>query len=98
MRGIRKAEQVKRDPLMGTIFDNLVFMEYVKSHYHRGEPAIKSASTFSMSLLRGLGCFRGIVPSFAREVLIHSGDPHVLSDGTEARHFRGAGLFASVTG
>jgi predicted AAA+ superfamily ATPase len=49
---------------------------------------IKSASTFSMSLLKGLGRFRGIVPRFARGGLFYSGDSHDLSDGTAVRHFR----------
>lgn len=124
--GIRKAEQVTRDPLVGGIFENLVVMECVKTRYNRGEPAdlwffrdsngnevdlvwqedrslaaaeIKSASTFSMSLLKGLGRFRSIVPRFARGTLIYNGDPHCLSDGIEVRHFEDvAELFGSSDG
>jgi predicted AAA+ superfamily ATPase len=124
--GIRNAEQVARDPLVGGIFENLVVLECVKARYNRGEPAdfwffrdsngnevdlvwqdgralaaaeIKSASTFSMSLLKGLGRFRNTVPHFARGALIYSGDPRVLSDGIEVRHFEeAAGLFGTVDG
>lgn len=53
-----------------------------------GDPVIVPGEVDASALV-ARSCFRGIVPSFAREVLIHSGDPHVLSDGTEARHFRG---------
>ena len=57
---------------------------------------IKSASTFSMSLLKGLGRFRGIVPQFSRGVLVYNGDPRILSDGTDVRHFTDAqDLFGS---
>jgi predicted AAA+ superfamily ATPase len=51
---------------------------------------IKAASTFSMSLLKGLGRFRGIVPRFARGGLIYSGDSHDLSDGSAVRNFKEA--------
>lgn len=51
---------------------------------------IKAASTFSMSLLKGLGRFREIVPRFARGSLLYSGDSHNLSDGTAVRNFREA--------
>ncbi|MFZ9937554.1 MAG: ATP-binding protein [Luteolibacter sp.] len=51
---------------------------------------IKSASTFSMSLLKGLGRFRGVVPRFARGGLFYSGDSHDLSDGIAVRHFKEA--------
>jgi predicted AAA+ superfamily ATPase len=60
---------------------------------------IKSASTFSMSLLKGLGRFRGIVPQFSRGVLVYDGDPRILSDGTDVRHFTEAqDLFGSDEG
>jgi predicted AAA+ superfamily ATPase len=60
---------------------------------------IKSASTFSMSLLKGLGRFRGIVPQFSRGVLVYNGDPRILSDGTDVRHFTEAqDLFGSDEG
>jgi predicted AAA+ superfamily ATPase len=51
---------------------------------------IKAASTFSMSLLKGLGRFRGLVPRFARGGLIYSGDSHDLSDGSAVRNFKEA--------
>ncbi len=35
--GIRKPEQVTRDPLVGNIFENLVVMECFKSRYHQGQ-------------------------------------------------------------
>ena len=112
--GIRKPEQVTRDPLVGGIFENLVIVECLKARYNRGEPAdlsffrdsngnevdllwqegralaaaeIKSASTFSMGLLKGLRRFRTIVPEFARSFLVYNGDSRDLSDGTLVRHF-----------
>jgi predicted AAA+ superfamily ATPase len=48
---------------------------------------IKSASTFSMGLLKGLGRFRAIVPRFGRGILVYNGEPRRLTDGTEVRHF-----------
>jgi hypothetical protein len=51
---------------------------------------IKAAPTFSMSLLKGLGRFREVVPRFARGGLFYSGDSHDLSDGTAVRNFREA--------
>ena len=48
---------------------------------------IKSASTFSMGLLKGLRRFRTIVPEFARSFLVYNGDSRDLSDGTLVRHF-----------
>lgn len=112
--GIRNAEQVARDPLVGGIFENLVIMECVKARYNRGEPAdfwffrdsngnevdlvwqegralaaaeIKSASTFSLSLLNGLERFRRMVPHDAGGFLIYSGEPTELSGGTRILHF-----------
>jgi uncharacterized protein len=35
--GIRKEEQVSRDPLVGSIFENLVVLECLKARYHRGQ-------------------------------------------------------------
>jgi hypothetical protein len=43
-----------------------------------------------MSLLKGLGRFREVVPLFARGGLFYSGDSHDLSDGTAVRNFREA--------
>lgn len=37
--GIRGPEQVTRDPLVGSIFENLVMIECAKSVYNRGRPA-----------------------------------------------------------
>lgn len=37
--GIRAAEQVARDPLVGQIFENLVVMECLKARYNRGQMA-----------------------------------------------------------
>jgi predicted AAA+ superfamily ATPase len=34
--GIREKEQVTRDPLVGSIFENLVVLEFLKSRYNRG--------------------------------------------------------------
>lgn len=34
---IETSEHVSRDPLMGTIFENMVVMEAVKAAYNRGE-------------------------------------------------------------
>lgn len=35
--GIRKEQQISRDPLVGQIFENLVVIECLKSRYNRGE-------------------------------------------------------------
>ncbi|MCH8473788.1 MAG: ATP-binding protein [Opitutales bacterium] len=35
--GLKKPEQISRDPLVGAIFENLVVMECVKTLYHQGE-------------------------------------------------------------
>jgi len=59
---------------------------------------IKSASTFSMSLLKGLGRFRSLVPRFARGALLYSGEPHDLSDGTAVRNFREAADWFAPSG
>jgi len=37
--GIREPEQVGRDPLVGSIFENLVVLEFVKSRWNRGRTA-----------------------------------------------------------
>ena len=37
--GIRKAEQISRDPLVGSIFENLVILEALKERYNNGEMA-----------------------------------------------------------
>ncbi len=112
--GIREADQVTRDPLVGGIFENLVVIECLKARYNRGEQAdlwffrdsngnevdlvwregadlsameIKSASTFSMGLLKGLDRFRGMVLRFGRGGLVYNGESHTLSSGVAVRHF-----------
>ncbi len=35
--GIRKADQISRDPLVGSIFENLVVIECLKSRYNQGQ-------------------------------------------------------------
>ena len=35
--GIRKPEQIRRDPLVGNIFENLVVVESLKSRYNKGD-------------------------------------------------------------
>jgi hypothetical protein len=37
--GIRKPEQISRDPLVGSIFENMVIMECLKARYNKGELA-----------------------------------------------------------
>lgn len=37
--GINQADQVSRDPLLGSIFENLVVVECLKARYNKGEPA-----------------------------------------------------------
>jgi uncharacterized protein len=37
--GIRKPDQVNRDPLVGSIFENMVILEALKERYNRGEMA-----------------------------------------------------------
>ena len=37
--GIREASQVKRDPLVGSIFENLIVIECLKSRYNQGKMA-----------------------------------------------------------
>lgn len=120
--GIRTPDQVARDPLVGSIFENLVVVECLKGRYNRGETAdiwfyrdsngnevdlvwqdgralaaaeIKSTSTFSSSLLKGLARFRKVVPRFARGAVIYSGDSLDLSDGTAVRNFRDAASWFS---
>lgn len=115
--GIRDPGQLSRDPLVGSIFENLVVMDFLKARYNRGEPGdywffrdsngnevdlvwregaalaaaeIKSASTYSAGLLKGLKRFRSLVPSFSRGILVYNGRPHEMSDGTLVRHFRDA--------
>jgi predicted AAA+ superfamily ATPase len=111
---IRKPEQVVRDPLVGNIFENLVFIEALKARYNRGEmpdlyffrdsngnevdlvwqegnalfaAEIKSASTYSTSLLKGIKRFRSLVPNFAKGFLIYNGDSHKLSDNVDILNF-----------
>jgi predicted AAA+ superfamily ATPase len=37
--GLRSAEQVARDPLFGSLFENFVVMEALKERFNRGESA-----------------------------------------------------------
>lgn len=116
--GIREADQVTRDPLVGSIFENLVVLECLKSLYNRGEPGelyyfrdsngnevdllwrrgsdivaaeIKSASTFSMGLMKGLQRFQKLTTRTVHPFLIYNGEPVELSDGTRLLHYRNAG-------
>lgn len=116
--GIREPDQVTRDPLVGSIFENLVVMECLKALYNRGEPGdlfyfrdsngnevdllwrsgselmaaeIKSASTFSMGLMKGLQRFRKITTRTVHPHLIYSGEPVMLSDGTRVLHYKNSG-------
>lgn len=59
---------------------------------------IKAASTFSVSLLRGLARFRGVVPEFGRGGLIYNGESHDFSDGTAVRNFMEAAAWFSAAG
>jgi len=107
--GIRSPEQVSRDPLVGSIFENLVVIEAMKSFTHRGLPSalhffrdsngqeidllvgeghqpmpieIKSSSTFSQSLLKGLRRFQeNTLTPATRAGLIYNGKAMQLSDG-----------------
>lgn len=112
--GIRKPEQVTRDPLVGSIFENLVVIEFLKTRYNRGTMAdlyffrdsngyevdllapadssliaveIKSASTFSARLLKGLSRFQAITQRPTRPVLIYNGEPRMLSNDIRAFPF-----------
>ncbi len=118
---IREPSQVTRDPLVGSIFENLVVIECLKARYNRGEMSdlcffrdsngnevdlvwqkggglaaaeIKSASTFSMGLLKGLRRFNDIVPESSKNYLIYNGTAQTLSDGITAFNFsHAASLF-----
>ncbi|MBD9667356.1 DUF4143 domain-containing protein [Variovorax sp. VRV01] len=35
--GLRSADQVARDPLFGSLFENLVIMEALKTRFNQGE-------------------------------------------------------------
>ena len=106
-----------RDPLVGSIFENLVVIECLKARYNAGLMSdlyyfrdskgnevdlvaqtgrnvsaieIKSASTFSESLLKGIRRFKGLSSAIECTYLIYNGSPYQLSDGTEALHFKSA--------
>lgn len=57
--GIREPDQIKRDPLVGNIFENLVVMEALKTHYNAGEPAdlyfFRDSKGNEVDLLSGSG-------------------------------------------
>ena len=113
--GIRSVDQISRDPLVGSIFENLVVIECLKTRYNRGlvsdlyyfrdskgnevdlvSPSgrsltiaeIKSASTFSESMLKGLRRFKNLSQAELSPFLVYNGKPYRLSDGTEALSFK----------
>jgi predicted AAA+ superfamily ATPase len=57
--GIREAEQVQRDPLVGSIFENLVVIEALKTRFNAGEPAdlyfFRDSKGNEVDLLSGSG-------------------------------------------
>jgi len=115
--GIRAADQITRDPLVGSIFENLVVIECLKARYNTGlmpdlyyfrdskgnevdlvaqtgrsvtAVEIKSASTFSDSMLKGLRRFQNLSATVQNSFLIYNGSPYPLSDGTETLFFKNA--------
>jgi predicted AAA+ superfamily ATPase len=113
--GIRKPEQISRDPLVGGIFENLVISECRKHRYNRGllpdmyffrdsngnevdliidegrsltAIEIKSASTYSSSMLKGLKRLSSMSSNVMRSCVVYNGATYNLSDGTTALHFR----------
>jgi len=119
--GIRSADQITRDPLVGSIFENLVVIECLKTRYNNGlmpdlyyfrdskgnevdlvaqtgrsvtAVEIKSASTFSDSMLKGLRRFQNLSPKVQNTFLVYNGSHYRLSDGTETLFFKdSAGIF-----
>lgn len=116
--GIRSAKHVSRDPIVGSIFENLIVIECLKSRFNAGAipdlfffrdskgnevdllaqtgPSltaieIKSGSTFSESMLKGLRRFQSVAKRDLQTYLIYNGDPYRMSDGTQALPFREAG-------
>ncbi len=112
--GIRKASHVSRDPIVGSIFENLVVMECVKSRLNAGARPdlyffrdsngnevdiiyqdgpdftaieVKSASTFSTSLLKRAQAVSKNRPGASNAYLIYSGEPISLRNGISALHF-----------
>ena len=57
--GIREPEQVQRDPLVGSIFENLVVIEALKTRFNAGEPAdlyfFRDSKGNEVDLLSGTG-------------------------------------------
>lgn len=121
--GIRKPEQIRRDPLVGSIFENLVILECLKTRYNRGEmpdlyffrdsngnevdllaevgrslvaAEIKSASTFSQDMLKGLRRFRSLSQRDVHSFLIYNGTPLHLSDQTRALSFQNTACLFDV--
>lgn len=116
--GIRSADQVTRDPLVGSIFENLVVIECLKARYNNGQlpdlyyfrdskgnevdlvvqngrsvtaVEIKSAATFSDTMLKGLRRFSGLSPLVNGRYLVYNGAPYALSDGTQVLPFKQCG-------
>ncbi len=112
--GIRDPSQVGRDPLVGSIFENLIVAESLKARSNAGQPAdlyffrdsngnevdiilaegrtltaveVKSAVTFSFSLLKGLRSFRKLTEQ-EDSYLLYNGDPLDLSEGIHLLGFR----------
>jgi predicted AAA+ superfamily ATPase len=113
--GIRSADQVSRDPLVGSIFENLVVIEALKTRYNAGSLPdlyffrdskgnevdllaqsgrsltaleIKSASTFSIKMLKGIERFKNLATTPLQTGLVYNGVPYTLSDGTKALPFK----------
>ena len=115
--GIRTPEQITRDPLVGSIFENLVVVEVLKARLNRGllpdlyfyrdsngnevdlllpdarklhVAEIKSASTFSWSLIDGLRRFQALTRRCGKALLIYNGAEQHLSEEIQAIGFRNA--------
>lgn len=116
--GIRSPDQISRDPLVGSIFENLVIVECLKARYNQGElpdlyyfrdskgnevdlvaqtgrtlttVEVKSASTFSDKMLKGLRRFSALSSSVQDSFLIYNGKHFRMSDGIEALPFKKSG-------
>jgi len=113
--GIRSADQITRDPLVGSIFENLIVIECLKTRYNNGllpdlyyfrdskgnevdlvaqtgrsvsAIEIKSAATFSTSMLKGLHRFQKLSEAVQSAFLVYNGSHYRMSDGTEALPFK----------
>ena len=74
--GIRKADQVSRDPLLGKLFENLVVLEILKAQYSRGEE--KNLYFFRDSKGFEIDCIiparEGFVPVEIKSAMTFNGD------------------------